>query len=97
MLQQQLSEKEKFKADSKMEKLALNEVPMNAELLYTKHDDDPNKMETMSLEESDIPMNMRMYGLVHVMTQEGDELIRMIWDWTIKKIVKLDCDYLKII
>ena len=54
----------------------LNTVPLTAEFVQlTPHDDDPAKMESMVMEDLDIPMNMR---LVHIQNNNGDDLIRMI-------------------
>jgi hypothetical protein len=38
-------------------------------------DDDPNSIETMSMEQLDLPLNGY---LVHVETKEGDELMRIV-------------------
>ena len=48
-------------------------VPLGTHLLQLR-DDDPSKMEGMLMEDPNIPLNMR---LVHIKTEEGDELIRI--------------------
>jgi len=60
-------------------------VPLTAELIQTKnrnnvrsttdHDDDVNNIEGMMMEKLDLPLDMR---LIHIETEEGDELIKMI-------------------
>jgi len=48
-------------------------VPSSLQFIQTK-DDDPKKMEGMMMEDPNIPLNLR---LVHIATEEGDELIRI--------------------
>lgn len=52
-------------------------VPLNQEFLGLR-DDDPKKMESMIMEDVDIPLNLR---LLHVETSQGDELIIMEKKW----------------
>jgi hypothetical protein len=55
--------------------IALNQqVPISAELIQVKQDDDPKKMEGMLMEDPNIPLNLR---LLHIQTEEGDELIKI--------------------
>lgn len=49
-------------------------VPLSISLVQTKQDDDPKKMEGMLMEDPNIPLNLR---LLHIETEEGDELIRI--------------------
>jgi len=56
--------------------ISLNQqVPISAELIQTKQDDDPKKIEGMLMEDPNIPLNLR---LLHIQTEEGDELIRIV-------------------
>ena len=50
-------------------------IPLNLRLIQTNQDDDPSKMESMAMEDLDVPMNFR---LLHIKTNMGDELIRMV-------------------
>lgn len=57
--------------------IALNQqVPISAELIQVKQDDDPKKIEGMLMEDPNIPLNLR---LLHIQTEEGDELIKIEW------------------
>ena len=48
-------------------------IPLSTHLIQTR-DDDPSKMEGMLMEDPNIPLNLR---LVHIETEEGDELIKI--------------------
>ena len=52
--------------------LYMKDVPDSKAFLQTK-DDDPSKMEGMMMEDPGIPLNLR---LLHIVTKEGDELIK---------------------
>ena len=47
--------------------------------LQTNHDDNPDNIETMAMEDTDLPLNGY---LVHVETKDGDELMRIVTNWT---------------
>ena len=49
-------------------------VPLSTNLIQLNQDDDPKNMEGMLMEDPNIPLNLR---LVHIETQEGDELIKI--------------------
>lgn len=72
----QLSDSDEVKSDDIEKIFVLNTVPLTAEFVQlTPNDSDPAKMESMVLEELDIPMNMR---LVHIENNQGDGLVRII-------------------
>lgn len=56
------------------EKISSSTVPLSQHLVQLKQDDDSSKIESMMMEDPNIPLNLR---LVHIETQEGDELIKI--------------------
>ena len=56
-------------------------IPYMSTFLQTNHDDNPDNIETMAMEDpsSDLPLNGY---LVHVETKDGDELMRIVTKWT---------------
>jgi ribosomal protein L39E len=56
------------------EKVSYENIPLSQHLVQIRQDDDPSKMEGMLMEDTNIPLNLR---LVHIETQEGDELIKI--------------------
>ena len=60
--------------DDEIEKLEMLDIPRDTKLVEAV-DDDVNKMESMILEDPDIPLNMR---LVHLQNQDGDDIIKIL-------------------
>ena len=56
------------------EKVEYESIPLSTGLVQMRQDDDPSKIEGMLMEDPKIPLNLR---LVHIETQEGDELIKI--------------------
>ena len=54
--------------------LTESNVPLSQHLVQIMQDDDSSKIESMMMEDTNIPLNLR---LVHIETQEGDELIKI--------------------
>ena len=65
---------EKEKMTDQAEKVSDASVPLSTNLVQTRQDDDPAKIEGMMMEDPNIPLNLR---LVHIETKEGDELIKI--------------------
>ena len=65
---------EKDNMTDQAEKVSDANVPLSMNLVQTRQDDDPSKIEGMMMEDPNIPLNLR---LVHIETKEGDELIKI--------------------
>ena len=59
--------------EDEIEKLEMLDIPRDTKLVEAI-DDDTNKMESMMLEEPEIPLNMR---LIHLQNQDGDDIIKI--------------------
>jgi len=68
------------------EKVSYENIPLSQHLVQIRQDDDPSKMEGMLMEDTNIPLNLR---LVHIETQEGDELIKIEWMQNGTQIAKI--------
>jgi len=68
------------------EKVSYENIPLSQHLVQIRQDDDPSKMEGMLMEDTNIPLNLR---LVHIETQEGDELIKIEWTQNGTQIAKI--------
>ena len=65
---------EKDMKETNPEKVDFENVPLSTHLVQMRQDDDPSKIEGMLMEDTNIPLNLR---LVHIETKEGDELIKI--------------------
>jgi len=65
---------EKDMHETNPEKVSYENIPLSEHLVQVRQDDDPSKMEGMLMEDTNIPLNLR---LVHIETKEGDELIKI--------------------
>jgi len=65
---------EKDVHETNPEKVSYENIPISEHLVQVRQDDDPSKMEGMLMEDTNIPLNLR---LVHIETKEGNELIKI--------------------